>query len=219
MKAEVPRHRLDPEALRGLDACNRVLDFGQEGQNIAEIARISRGDPIRKDKAGRRLRRDAGLAAKLRGTIALAFEDGRNGQVVGIDQFTVTQFLAVGEPCGLLADVGMAAEHGGERLGDTLALGLTQCRRVVQEVLGLLPKRSDGLSQVQKLLFGVTHQCHKDLTLPPALAAKASHDFGQFLVERLGLTREACGAAAALLCDVCDERKGFFVLYTAWWHR
>jgi hypothetical protein len=47
------------------------------------------------------------------------------------------------------------------------------------------------------------------LTLLPALAAKTAHDFGQFLVERLGLTREACGAAAAHLGDVCDERKGF----------
>ena len=76
-----------------------------------------------------------------------------------------------------------------ERLGDTLALGVTQRRRLVQEVLGLLPKRGNGLAKLQELLFRVAHQFHKDLALPTALAAKAPHDFFQLLVERLGLAR------------------------------
>jgi hypothetical protein len=80
--------------------------------------------------------------------MALAFEDGRNGQVGGIDQFTGPQFLAAGEPCGWLAAGRRAAARGGERLGDTLALGVTQWRRVVQEGLGVLSKRRAGLSQV-----------------------------------------------------------------------
>jgi len=41
----------------------------------------------------------------------------------------------------------------------------------------LLPKRSDGLSQFQQLLFRVAHQFHEDVPVPSALAAKASHDF------------------------------------------
>ena len=90
MDAEVARHRLDPEALRCLDVCNRPLDFGQQGQDIAGIARIPFRHPVGKDKARGRVRRDAGLAAKLRGTIALAFEDGSDSEIVGIDQFTVT---------------------------------------------------------------------------------------------------------------------------------
>jgi hypothetical protein len=56
----------------------------------------------------------------------------------------------------------------------------------------------------------VAHQFHKNMALAPALAAKAPHDFGQFLVEFLGLTREGRGAAAARLWDVGDERQRFF---------
>jgi hypothetical protein len=217
--AEVARHRVDPESLGCLDVCNRSLDFRQEGQDRAGIARSPFWHVVRKDKARGRVRHDAGLAAKLRGTIALAFEDGSDSESVGIDQFAVTQFLAVGEPCGLLAEVCMAAHRSVERLGDTLALGVTQGRRLVQEVLGLLPKRGNRLSKLQELLFRLAHQFYKDLTLPTALAAKAPHDFFQLLVELLGLTREDRGSAATLLGDVFDERQGFFALYTAWWHR
>ena len=65
--------------------------------------------PLRKEKARGRVRRDTRLATKLRGAIALAFENGRDGEIVGIDEFTVAEFFALGEPCGLLADVLMVA--------------------------------------------------------------------------------------------------------------
>src|SRR5437660_5614580 len=48
------------------------------------------------------------------------------------------------------------------------------------------------------------------MALPPTLAAKAPHHLLQVLLEALGLTRERCGSAVALLCDVCDEFEGFF---------
>src|SRR5262245_10352015 len=85
MDAEVTRHRLDPEALRCLDVCNRPLDFGHQGQDIARIARISFRHAVRKDKTRGRVRRDTGLAAKLCRTIALAFEDGSDSEIIGID--------------------------------------------------------------------------------------------------------------------------------------
>jgi hypothetical protein len=78
----------------------------------------------------------------VRRAIALAFEDGRDGEIVGIDQFTVTEFLAVDEPCGLLADVRMVAQRRGERIGATLALGIAQRRRLGKKVLRLLPQRA-----------------------------------------------------------------------------
>jgi hypothetical protein len=104
----------------------------------------------------------------------------------------------------------MAAHRRVERIGETLALGLAQCRRPVKELLSLLPKRGDGLSKLQELLLSVAYQFYKDVTLPSALAAKAPHDFFQLLVEGVGLTREGRGLAAALLRDVCNERQGFF---------
>jgi hypothetical protein len=83
-------------------------------------------------------------------------------------------------------------------------LGLTQHRRVIQEVLGLLGKGGHGLAKPQELLFRVAHQFDKDLALATTLAAKAPHDFAQLLVERLGLPREARDAPAARLRDVGD---------------
>ena len=142
--------------------------------------------------------------------MTLAFKDGRDGEIVGIDEFTVPEFLAVGEPGGLCADMGMVAHGRGERLGDTLALGIAQRRRLGQEVLRLLPQGGNGLTKLEELLFRVAHQSHKDMALASALAAKAPHDFGEFLVECLRLTREDRGAAAARLCDMGDERKRFF---------
>jgi hypothetical protein len=94
------------------------------------------------------VRRDAGLAAKLRGTIAFPFEGGSDREIIGIDQFTVPQFWAVDEPGGLRADVGRAAQGRIECLGDTLTLGVTQRCGLVQEQLGLLPQGSKGLAKL-----------------------------------------------------------------------
>ena len=204
---------MDPEALRWRDVCNRPLDFVSQGQDIAEVARIPFRHAVRKDKAGGGVRRAAGLAAKLRGTIALAFEDGSDREIIGIDQFTVTQFLAVREQGGLLADVGMAAQGRVERLSDTLALGVPECRGLGQEMLGLLPQGWNGLAKLQELRFRLAHQLYKDLALPTTLAAKTSHDFFQFLVERLGLACENRGAAAVLLRDGCDALKNFLCAF------
>ena len=113
----------------------------------------------------------------------------------------------------------MAAQRPVERLGYTLALGVAQRGRLVKAWLGLLPKCGNGLSKRQELRFRVAHQLHQDVPLPSAWAAKASHDFFQFLLELLGLTCEDRGSAAARLRDACDERKGFFALSTVWWHR
>ena len=74
----------------------------------------------------------------------------------------------------------------------------------------MLPKRSDGLSQFQQLLFRVAHQFHEDVPVPSALAAKASHDFFQLLVEARGLVRELRGPAAAPRCDACNQLERLF---------
>ena len=174
---QIARDRMDSQLAWPRDPCNGRLYFVHQGHHIAGIAGIRCGHAVRKDKARGRVRRDAGLTTKLCGTIALALDDGRDGEIVGIDQFTVEQCLALGEPGGLLADVGMAAQGRLERRGDPLALGVTERRRLVQEPLGLLPQRGNGCSKLQKLLLRVAHQAHQDSALTTALAAKAPHDF------------------------------------------
>lgn len=207
---QIARDGMDGQLAWPRDPCNGRLHFVYQGHHIAGIARIPYGHTVCEDKARGRVRRDPRLATKLHGAIALAFEDGSHGEIVGIDQLTVLEFLAVGEPGGLLADVRMVAQRLGARLGETLALGLAQGRRLSQEVLRLLSQRGDGLAKLQELVFRVTYQFHEDLALTTTLAAKAPHDFGQLLVEPLGLPCEARGTVAALLRDGCDERKGFF---------
>jgi len=127
-----------------------------------------------------------------------------------MDEFTVVELLPVDAPCGLLANTRMAAQCRGARLGATLACGVAERRRLGKEALGVLPKRSDGLSQFQQLLCRVAHQFHADVPVPSALAAKTSQDFLQFLVEARGLVRERRGPAAAPRGDVCEQCERFF---------
>ena len=208
--AEVARDRVEPELWRDLDTRDGALDLVEQGQHRAGIVRIPLGHPIGKDKTRGRFRRDTGLSTKLRGAIALAFEDGSDAEIVGIDEFTVAEFFPVGELGGLRADVRMAAHRRVERIGQTLARGTAQRCRLCKELLGLLPKRGDGLAKLQELLFSVAHQFHEDVPLPSALATKAPQDFLEFLLEALGLARELRGPAAASLGDACNQFERFF---------
>jgi hypothetical protein len=106
----------------------------------------------------------------------------------------------------------MAAHRRAERLGQTLARGVAQRWRLREKLLGLVPQRGDGLAQLQELLFRVAHQLHEDVSLPSALATKATHAFGEFLVQVLGLVLELRGVASASLRDAGYQLEGFF------WH-
>ena len=94
--------------------------------------------------------------------------------------------------------------------GEPLALGVAQTAREGKEGLYLLPQRVDGLATFEQPPLRLAYQLHEHMALPPTLAAKAPHHLLQVLLEALGLTRERCGSAVALLCDVCDEFEGFF---------
>ena len=83
----------------------------------------------------------------------------------------------------------------------------------------MLPKRGDRLSKLKELLFRLAHQFHDNVTVPSALAAKAPHDFGQFLVEPVSGVRERGGSAGARLCPVFNHLKSVFAPYTGWWQR
>jgi hypothetical protein len=104
----------------------------------------------------------------------------------------------------------MAAHRRVERIGQTLALGVAQSCRLRKAVLGLLPKRGNGLAKLKEVLFSLAHQFHEDLPLPSTLAPKATHDFFELLLQALGLARELRGPAAAPLCDTFNQLEGFF---------
>jgi len=205
IEAQITRNRVDMAPWSCLDALGGPLDLVEQGQHIPGIARIARGHKVGKDETRGRFRDDTGLSAKLRRAIALAFDNGSNRGIVGIDKFTVAELLAWGEPRRLPADVLMGAHRRAQLTSKTLALGLTQRLCLFKTLLGLLGKGFDGLAKFQELLFGVANQLDKDMRVAPAAAAKAPHDFVDLVLEAVGLLLELGRPAAALLRDVLDE--------------
>jgi len=95
MHAELPSHGMDREPPGEADTVDGLLDLGHHGQNVTGSARMARWHPGGKDTAGRGFQEPPRLAAKLGWAMAFAFEDRRNGSVVGMDD------LAVGQPLAL----------------------------------------------------------------------------------------------------------------------
>ena len=207
IEAEGTRHRMDPAARWCLDAVKSPLDCVQERHDGAGSARMPCGHPVCTAKAGGRGRRAPRRATTLRGALALAFAQGSDGELVGLDECPVTEFVAVGEPVGWCAPGRLAAPRRVARLGYPLALGVAQRGRLGQQVLRVRAQRGPGRANLAALLCCVAHEFDKDVAGPSALAASAPQDFGQCVVEGRGLTREDRGSAAAWLCDIGDERQ------------
>jgi hypothetical protein len=206
VEAQITCYRVNLPLRPYPDTVNGVLDLVEQGEPITRIARVALGHQRGKDKTGCWFRYDAGLSAKLRGTIALPFDNGGNGGIVGIDQFIVAQLLALGQPCGLFTDVFMVAHRRGEGKGETLTRGLTQGERLCEALLGLEGKGLDRLTECKELLFSVSHQFDEDMPLAAAASAKTTHDLRENLREVSGLVLERGGPGTALRDDVVDER-------------
>jgi hypothetical protein len=215
VEAQITRNRvyLSPRACP--HTVDGVLAPLEPGQSITRVARMALRHQSSQDKTGGRFRSNARLSAKLCRTIALAFETGGNGGIIGIDQFCVAPLLAVGQPGGLVPAGGMVVQRCGEGQGETLALALAQCAGLVEALLGLAGQGVDRLTKGQELVFRVAHQLDEDLSLTATAAAKTPHDLGEFLREAAGLALERGGPVTALRDDVVDECERFFVLSTA----
>ena len=111
------------------DARTGGLDLVDQGHDIAGITGIPHRQPRRKHEAGGGLGDNPRLAAKLGGAVALAFADRGNGGIIGIDDFTVRQGLAVGEAAGLGGDLLMGGEGHGQRGVPARPLVFRQLRR------------------------------------------------------------------------------------------
>jgi hypothetical protein len=207
---QITRHRMDGQLARHRDPGDGGLDLVHQGYHIAGIARIADRKMRGKDKAGGGLRDDSGLAPKLGRTVAFALEDGRNSAVVRIDDFTLTQPLALRQPARLFADGVIGFQRCLQLAHPALALALGQLGRALETLLCGLCQCGNGTSPLQQLLFGLAHQRHEDFALPPALPAKAAHDLLEVPVERAGLRRHCGGSRGALRRDLLDELEDFF---------
>lgn len=112
--AQVTRDRVEPELGRALHTLDGALDLVEQGQHIPGIAWIALRDQVGKDTTSRRLRHQPGFTAKLHWAIALTFEEGGDGGILGIDHFTMAQLLALGALPRLGADVLMGAHRHGQ---------------------------------------------------------------------------------------------------------
>ena len=193
-----------------LGACDGSLHLVEQGQPITDIARLALGCQIGKDQTGGGFGDEAGLPATLRRAIALPFHHGGNGRIVGIDHFTVAEFLALGEAFGLGADVRMGTHCRGELTGKPFALPIMPNRRLRKTLVGLLAIPVDRFSQSQEPWFRVAHERDEDATLASTTAAKTAHHFFEFLPEVVGVVVERGRPATALLSDVRNEFEAFF---------
>ena len=185
--AEIPGQRMDGWPLWPHKACDSLIDVVEQGQHIAGITGIAHGCTGGKDEACGGLREDAGFATELGWAIALAFHNGGNRGIVGIDDFTVTQTLALGQAARLLADLVMRFDGGAQIACQALLSGGAQMGGLVEGLLCFLRELSDGAADLQELPCGVAYQFHEDLALPPALATKAAHDLLEGVLKLLGL--------------------------------
>lgn len=86
------------------------------------------------------------------------------------------QCLALGELCGLLADLAVVTHRPWESLGEPCTLRLTERGRLRQAFLGLVAPGGARVPQCKELWFGVAHSGDKTLALAATTAAKVAHD-------------------------------------------
>jgi hypothetical protein len=201
---------MDSQLVAPLEPFGGGLDFVDQRQHIAGIARIAYGEMGGKDKACGGLRDDPRLAPKLGRTVAFALEDGGNSAIVGIDDFAVAQPLALSQPTRLFADIVMGLQRGLQVASQAFALALGEMGRAQEALLCGLGQRGKGAAKFQKLLFSLTHQADEDVPLAPALAAKAAHDLLEVVVQHVGVALQCGRLRGALRRDGLDELEDFF---------
>ncbi len=210
LDAEITRHRVDPEPRGCLDTRDGSLPLVASGQHLPGIARMALGDAVRNDTPGGGVRHDAGCAATLGRAMPLACDERSAGRSVGMDDCTVRERCALGEPLGWLVDRLMGAHHQGPLPGQTLALGRRQVVRLGEEPPCLRRTPLDGLAERTEWPCGVADHLHEDVALPPAWAAKTTHDLCQLWLEAGGSARERGGLAAAPCNEALEALEGFF---------
>ena len=164
-----------------------VCTLVDQRQDVADITGIAHGQLRGEHEARGGLGDNSRFAAKLGRAVALAFADRGNGGIVGIDDFTAGQGLAVGEVPRLGGDLLMGGQGRGQRGVPARPLVRRQLGGALYLRLRGLCQRHHRLARRQQLRFRLAHQTHKDFPLAPALPPKAAHNLSELLEVLLGL--------------------------------
>ena len=97
VERQVARQRVDSGHGPMRDLRDGLLDFVDQGQDIALITGVPHRQMRSKDASGGRFSNNPGLATKLRGTITLAFANRRHRPIRWIDHLALRQGFAMGE--------------------------------------------------------------------------------------------------------------------------
>ncbi len=115
VEGQVAGQRVDSQGRPTCHLRDGMLHFVDQRQHIVIITRVPYRKMGGKDETRGGLGNNAGFAAKLGRTIALAFANRRNSAIVGIDDFTRGQRFALGEAprrvpvgCGYIYRAGLA---------------------------------------------------------------------------------------------------------------
>jgi hypothetical protein len=208
--SKITAQRVDMYTLGARHAVQGLLDLIKQGEPRARITRIALRDAVGKDKTRGGFGDDTGLASELGRTIAFALDNGRDGGIIGLDDFVLAERFALGQALRLLGDVPMGLARGGEVAQQTPAPGLIEMRGLVEEVLGLLRPGGQGATKIEPRLFRSPHKGDEDLALAPTLAAKAPHDLVQRLGEFLSGKFQARAWKRTLLAEAFQEVEEFF---------
>jgi hypothetical protein len=97
IESQGARHRMDCQGGLPRDPCDGLLDFVDQRQRIAGITGITHRQVDSQDETRCRLGDDARLPTELDRAVALAFENGGNGEIIGTDNFALLLVLALGQ--------------------------------------------------------------------------------------------------------------------------
>lgn len=136
VEGHIASQRVDSQGMPTCHLRDGMLYFVDQGQHITIITGVPYRKMGGKDETRGGLGNNAGFAAKLGRTIALAFANRRNGAIVGIDNFTRGQRLAMGEAPRLVLNQLMRLDGCGEGSGQARVLARREPRSVLQNALG-----------------------------------------------------------------------------------
>ena len=209
IKGQIASQRMDGRFASRRDLRTSVLHFVDQGQHIAGIRGISYREMHGEGEARGYLGDHTGFFAKLRGTVALAFENRRNGDIIGIDDFAMGQRRAMREASGLFFNPLMAL-HSVLELRGLAPLYVRKRHLSVQVLLGCLCQGQDVLPHLKQMLFDLVYQLRKHFTLPAALPAKPAHELLEDVLEAVSLGLQRRGPGRSLVGKVRDDLEDFF---------
>src|SRR5712691_245614 len=211
IEGEVTGQGVDDRLALCSDPGDGVLHFVDQGQHITLIAGIADGEMEGEREARGHIGENAGFFAKLGGTVALTFQNWRNGEVIRVDEFALRQRLASREASGLFFDVLMGL-YSRRKLGvQARALVLRKLPGAAQALLGCPSQRQDLLSHLKYVLFGLAHQRHKHFPFASALPAKAPHELLEVMLELASLPLQGRCPFGGLGGNVRDDLEDFFL--------